>query len=115
MVKEVTLVEQAGDTFQRDIRLTDDDGNAIDISGWTFVFTVKEERSDSDSNATFHKTVTSHTNASNGETQFELTASETESLLGDYWYDMKFKTDAGEVDSFLAGVLRIEDSITDSI
>ena len=114
MVAEVTLVDQSGDTFRRDVRITDSDDNPIDITGWTFYFTVKENREDADSDAIVQRVVTSHDNPTNGETSFELTATETEALFGDYWYDMKYKTAGGVVDSFLAGVLRIEDSITDS-
>lgn len=115
MGKEVTIVEQAGDTWERNLKFTDQNDNNIDITGWTIVLTIKEQRSDADSDALFQKTVTSHNNATAGETSVTLTATETEDLLGDYWYDIKYKTDSGVVDTILAGVFRFEDSITDSI
>lgn len=115
MVVERTLVEQSGDSFTRSLKITDKSGNDIDITGWTFVLTLKEQRSDDDAEAIYQDTVTSHTNATAGETELEIPKSETETLFGDYWYDIKFKNNAGEVDSVLAGVFRIEDSITDSL
>lgn len=115
MAKELTIVEQSGDSFERTIELDDADGNDIDITGWTFVLSLKEERRDPDSEAVIRKEVTTHDSPTNGQTRVALQSNETEPLFGDFWYDLKFKTNGGEVDTILNGVFRIEDSITESI
>lgn len=111
----VTLTEFAGDTFERSVNLTNEAGDPIDITGWTFVLSIKAERDDPDSEAVVRKEVSTHVSPTDGTTQLTIPETETADLLGDYYYDIKYKDDTGFVDTVVTGVIRFEESITDSI
>jgi len=64
---------------------------AIDISNYTIYFTVKEKKSDSDAAAKLTKTVTTHSDAVNGETELYLSKVDTNSLaIGQYYYSIEY-------------------------
>lgn len=112
--ERVDLSMTSGDDETFSITYKDEQGNVRDISGWTFWLTVKSDRSDTDGNAVVQKTVTSHVDAANGETEITLTASDTDGLSGAYWYDMQRKDSSGNVKTFMLGRLIIEEDVTES-
>ena len=61
----------------------------IDITGYTFLFTVKSKISDTDASAIIKKTITSHSDPTNGVTQIALVESDTEDQSGSYLYDFQ--------------------------
>ncbi len=63
-----------------------------DISDWTVYFVVKENKEDADVDAKITKTITSHLNASIGETLIELSTSDT-NLNGTYYYEISYLDD----------------------
>ena len=79
------------------------DGSTIDITGWTIFFTLKPTMSTADADATIKKTVTTHSNATLGETVVELSAVDTNLTPGSYYYDFKFKTDDGNIGVMFEG------------
>lgn len=104
-----------GDAHTFAISRTKSDGTAYDISSWTFWLTVKESRSDADSEAAIQKTVTSHTNPTNGETEIDITASDTDSLEGNYVYDMQYKTSASsDPKTFMKGQMYFDPDVTEA-
>lgn len=102
-----------GDTATLEIHKTTENGGDIDITGWTFWLTAKEDQNDPDSEAAIQKTVTSHTDAVNGRTEFDLTTTDTDNLQGNYHYDMQYKTDTDDVVTFLSGTMYFEPDTTE--
>lgn len=109
---DFTLME--GDTETFSITKEDSDGNPVDISGWTFWLTIKSDSEDTDANAAVQKKVTSHTDAANGETEIELTSSDTDDLQGDYDYDIQYKDGAGDVVTPLYGTIHFRADVTEA-
>lgn len=103
-----------GDDYVFSISRDQADGSAYDISGWTFWLTIKEARDDPDSAAAVQKTVTNHTDASAGETEFVLTNSDTDGLQHRYWYDMQHKDGNGNIRTFMQGRFHFEPDSTES-
>lgn len=90
----------------------DADGNAINITGYTIFFTVKENLDDSDSDAKISKTVSSHTDPTNGATQITLSATDTNIDEGTYYYDFQMKTSGGTIQSTKRGILSVVQDVT---
>lgn len=110
MAIETTKVRQSyvtyqGDTWEWKDKITDKDtGDAIDISGWQFWFTLKAgDEVKEQVNAT-------DIDRSNGEYKFVLSHSVTKNLSGDYKYDMRFATDDSpeKVKTFQEGIFTFE-------
>jgi len=72
-------------------------GVVKDITGWTIFFTLKKNQDDADSAAVIKKTITSHADPTQGETEFRIAASETDPLQGIYYYDVQYKNTSGNV------------------
>lgn len=92
-----------GDTVELKVTLTDSDGNAIDITGYTVYFTAKKNYSDSDSEAVITKEVTSHSDPSNGITKITLDSTETDVDARYYYYDIQSKDAAGNIQTPITG------------
>jgi hypothetical protein len=61
-----------------------------DITGHTVVFMIKEKETDTDANAIFTKTLTTHTDPTNGQTIFTQTGAETAAISrGVYYWAVK--------------------------
>lgn len=91
-------------------------GNAKDITGWTVYFMVKRDIEDADSEALISKTITSHSDPTNGVTLFSIAREDTEELnYGKYVYDIQYITAGGlrkgsAVDNFvITPAVRLED------
>ncbi len=110
-MKDIHLEIVQKDTKTYTIRLTKN-GVAQDISGWSLYFTVKSDFNDADSAALISKNVIfpHNTESENGVGYLELTSSETNIAIGQYWYDMKF-IDVGYRETFTRGHLCIVPSI----
>lgn len=88
-----------------------EDGSTIDITDWTVYFTVKEKITDTDANAKIDKKITTHTMPINGETEIELTSSDTNLTAGDYIYGIDIKDDEGETIPLMRGRFLIVEPI----
>jgi hypothetical protein len=90
------------------------DGTALDITDYTFKLTVKADESDADADAVLQKTVDAHTDPANGETEIDLTSSETETLAGTYHYELDEQTAAGVSNTLIVGRLFVRVGATTS-
>lgn len=86
-VTDLTIYEGEDKTFT--VTIKDSSGTAIDITGYTFLFTVKSKISDTDADAIIKKVITSHSDPTNGVTQIALVESDTEDQSGSYLYDFQ--------------------------
>ena len=88
------------------------DGVAIDITGWTVFFTLKKSTYDSDNDALIKKTVTTHTDPTNGKTEFSITNTETDALIGIYYYDIQYKDTANKINTVMIGTMNFQEDVT---
>lgn len=88
-------------------------GTGTDITGWTIYFTVKENMEDSDAQAVINKEVTSHTSATTGKTQVDLTASDTD-IKGSYYYSLDYLDSDGNQGVLFYGRIKFIESVRDS-
>jgi len=87
----------------------------IDITGATVDFVIKYRRSDTDANAAISKSVTSHTDASAGQTTVTLTDTETAAITPctAYW-QARVIASGGSVRSTVEGICVIRENIIDN-
>jgi len=88
------------------------DGVAWDITGWTVFFTLKKNISDSDDDAAIKKTITVHTDPTNGKTEFSITSSETDLLSGIYDYDIQYKDTGNKINTAMIGKMSFKEDVT---
>jgi len=111
-VEQSCLSIKRGDTWSRTIYFEDEDGVAIDITGWTVFFTVKAKADDLDAAAVISKTITVFTDPTNGEAGISLTSTDTNQTIGSYLFDIQVKTNLAEIITVLEGILTITKDIT---
>jgi len=99
------LVKKDTKTYSFTIKRND---VAVDISGWTVYFTVKQSYEDLDENAIITKNYTFPSDATSvsGIGYLALTSDDLDVDIGNYVYDMKF-VDTGYRETFLYGKINI--------
>lgn len=94
-----------GDAFNLPLTFTDntDEDNPVpfDLTGYTVFMTVKYlwDESDNDDNAVIKKETSSHDDAANGITSFDLSATDTNQKIGEYKADIQIVGSTGTIDS----------------
>jgi len=88
MATELSIYEGEDKTWT--VTIVDSAGDAIDITGYTFLFVVKTKIDDSDSDAVISKEITSHSDPTNGVTQIAIDSSDTANISGKYVYDYQW-------------------------
>jgi len=78
-----------GDSEVIQITITDEDGSAFDLTGYTVTMTVRKCGNEEDADAILKKSVTSHLNPTGGITVIELSPTETDIVPGIYIYDVQ--------------------------
>jgi len=87
------------------------DGVYHDITDWTVYFIVKENMEDLDASAKITKTITSHSDPTNGKTLITLEPTDTDIDAGNYYFSMDFKDDDDQQGVLFQGKLRIVESV----
>jgi len=88
MATDLSVYEGTDKTWG--VTITNSAGTAIDITGYTFLFVVKETIDDTDSEALIKKVITSHTDPTSGKTQIVVDADDTSGKDGKYMYDFQW-------------------------
>ena len=104
-----------GDDHAIQVTFTDENGAVINITGYTVFFTMKKRPDEDadDSDAPIKKTVTSHSDPTNGETIIYLTSAETAVLEARrYVYDLQLKDLSDKINSTKYGVLEVIKDVT---
>lgn len=70
-------------------------GAAQDITGWTVLFTVKKNVNLTDAEAVISKTITAHSDPTNGLTLVTLSTADTDIAQGVYLYDYGYVDTSG--------------------
>lgn len=103
-----------GDDHSFTINVTDSAGSAIDITGYTFYFTLKRDETDdlADSEALISKTITTHSDPTNGVTTISLSDSDTNIPPAVYFYDFQMKDSSGNIYTIVRSTLTIKSDVT---
>jgi len=110
-IEQVSLSIKRGDTKRYTVYFRDEAGSLVDITGWTVFFTVKENITDTDPNAKISKTITDHSDPTNGESTIELTSVDT-NLDGNYLFDIQIKRASGDINTILEGMIVFTKDVT---
>lgn len=103
------LTIDQGSTFKADIDVTDSDGDALNLSGYTVAGQLRKNYSSSTS-TDFTASVTSTTN---GTIRISLSATQTNGLkAGRYVYDVEITSSTGEVTRVLEGQVEVTPGVT---
>ncbi len=110
----INLTIIRGDTTNITLTLTDQNGDAIDLTGATVFFTAKPDFDNdvADADAVITKEVSSHSDPTNGITVIPLTASDTNITPGIYQYDVQVKDAGGSIFSLPARQLKVIEDVT---
>lgn len=103
------LTIDQGSTFKADIDVTDSDGDALNLAGYTVAGQLRKNYSSSTS-TDFTASVTSTTN---GTIRISLSATQTNGLkAGRYVYDVEITSSTGEVTRVLEGQVEVTPGVT---
>jgi hypothetical protein len=100
-----------GDSGRLDVTVTQSDGSAYDLSGATLFLTVKNALTDADSAAVIRKEVTSHDDATAGESHFDLLTTDN-ATAGTRFYDVQLKDSDNKIFTLFGGVWRVLADVT---
>jgi len=89
-----------GDDKTITVTFKDADGVVIDITGYTVFFTAKSNVNLADDEAEISKTITDHTDLTQGETQIILTNLETNINVGKYFWDLQIKDGSDRISAY---------------
>ena len=89
MATDLNIYEGEDKTWS--VTIKDSDGVVMDITGYTFLFVIKNNRDDTDANAVIKKEITSHSDPTNGITQITIDSADTSGKSGEYLYDYQWK------------------------
>lgn len=88
MATDLSIYEGSDKTWT--VTILDSAGDPVDITGYTFLFVVKNSLSDSDDNSKIKKIITSHSDPTNGITQITVDAADTNNIHGNFIYDYQW-------------------------
>jgi archaellin len=104
------IIVKKGNSATIPVTFYDDAGSALNITGATVLFKVKLNKDDS--TALISKTITTHTNPAAGETEIDLSSTDTDIDVGSYWYDIRL-TITGTIDQNTdSGIFTVEQAIS---
>lgn len=108
MGTKVNLVVDQGTTFETTINLTDDDGDLVNLTGYSGAGQVRKHYTSS--NAT-NMTIT--LGGANGTVTMGMSANTTSSLTaGRYVYDVELIDTSGDVSRIFEGIITVTPQVT---
>ena len=110
MSSKITAIR--GDTKTLNLTFKDDTGTPVNLTGSKVYLTVKKSVNDSDDDALIKKDVTGHTNATAGETQITLSATDTNIEEGLYVWDIQIKYSDNSINSTMKGDFEVVSDVT---
>lgn len=110
MSKQNYVIEQ-GDDFVINLAFTDSAGAAIDITGYTILFTAKTSKSLADSDSSVIKVAGAIVSAIAGTATVTLSAASLSTITGTYYYKIEYIA-SGIVKTFQTGVITIKKTVS---
>ena len=108
MSTKANLVIDQGSTFSTDLNLTDENGDALSLSGYSANSQIRKWYTSSNVSATF----TAAVNTSSAVITLSLTANQTSNLdSGRYVYDVEI-TDGSTVSRIVEGIVTVTPQVT---
>jgi hypothetical protein len=106
------LVIPKGTTKAYEIQISKN-GGAQDITGWTIIFMMKTRMIDSDGEAIINKTITTHSDPTQGKSLIRLEITDTDITPKSYYYAIKFIDDQSpeNIGIIVRGKLTIERTV----
>ncbi|WP_438979913.1 BppU family phage baseplate upper protein [Polynucleobacter sp.] len=110
MSSTITVIRRDDNTFTTTFSYSD--GTPYNLTDCTVFFTVKLRDIDTDAQALITKTITSHSDPTNGVTQLDLSHTDTNFKPGTYKYDFQLKSSGGDIMSSSRGTFVLVQDIT---
>lgn len=110
MATKANLVIDQGSTFSADLNLTDENGDVLDLNGYTANSQIRKWYTSSNAAASF----TTSINTSSGVITLSLTSTQTSNLVsGRYVYDVELNdTGSNEVSRIVEGIVTVTPQVT---
>lgn len=109
--QRVDITCRKGDTFKLELTFTDSNGDAIDISAYSWKMDVKE--TDTSAGNILSDTDFTYTGNSNGSLTVEATATVMAGVDGGlYVYDLQ-STNSGEVKTWVYGIFKVNEDVSE--
>jgi hypothetical protein len=86
--KDLTVQKNTSKVYE--VQITKN-GSVVDITGWTIILMVKEKMADADFEAVINKTITVHSDPTQGKSLIRLETTDTDIIPKSYYYNIKFK------------------------
>lgn len=109
-MEKITIPQ--GNDRAYEITVKNADGTDTNITGWTILFTVKNDLCEPDVDALIAATATISSPTTSPQAYINLSASNTDIALGLYKYDLKFKDGSGKVQNTDVGVFEVTNRVT---
>jgi len=108
MATKANIIIDQGTTFSTDIYLTDDNGVAIDLTGYTGASKMRKHYTSSNA-----QSFTVSLNVSSGAVTLSLTSANTGDLVaGRYIYDVELTSSSNTVSRIVEGVVTVTPQVT---
>jgi hypothetical protein len=108
MATKANLVIDQGSTYSTDLSLTDENGDPLNLNGYSANSQIRKWYSSTNAAATFTTTI----NSTTGVITLGLTANQTSNLVaGRYVYDVEL-TEGGEVSRIVEGIVTVTPQVT---
>jgi hypothetical protein len=108
MATKANIIIDQGTTFSTDIYLTDDNGDAFDLTGYTGVSKMRKHYTSSNA-----QSFTVSLNTANGFVTLSLTSANTSDLTaGRYVYDVEVTSSSNVVSRIVEGIVTVTPQVT---
>jgi hypothetical protein len=108
MATKANLVIDQGSTYSTDLSLTDENGDPLNLNGYSANSQIRKWYSSTNAAATFTTTI----NSTTGVITLGLTANQTSNLVaGRYVYDVEL-TEGGEISRIVEGIVTVTPQVT---
>jgi len=102
-----------GDDVYWQLTITDENDTIVDITGYIVNFTIKKYATDSDEDAILKKTITDHSDPTNGKTVIYLTKSDTDKIaVNTYIYDIQITDKNDKVTTVIKDTIEVLQDVT---
>jgi hypothetical protein len=101
-----------GDTLVINGAVTDSAGAVQNIAGWTIFFTLKLRKDQGDTDTGVIEKSGVIVSEAGGTFTVTLTASDTDNLIGSYYYDIQYKDTGNIIGTISEGVITFTEDVT---
>jgi hypothetical protein len=108
MATKANLVIDQGTTYNTSLSVTDDDGNIIDLTGYSAAAMIRKHYT-----STTSTSFVASVNVSSGEVTLSLTSNTTANLVaGRYVYDCELTDSNGQISRLVEGIVTVNPQVT---